>query len=328
MKATSLVQPLVAVLLSSWCNIGQATTELSADEYLGRGDQALSQGAYSDAIAQYEKGVNIVSDDDSLETELSLYTNLGTALSSIGRDEEASHLYEKAILVYREKIDDIVETSHQEGSNAIAAQASFFLGMVYQDINQPQDAADAYKFAGTLDPMHWAAFANLGAVQHDDLRMHHGAVEAYNKAYEILTKQYSKCTDPPAEPRYILSQLQYRIGLCISHDASQRCAVVDDPDNEIGCSELAANAFSMALQYDENNESARHMLAAVTADATMERASNEYVKVRVYLCLCELVLLIFCNLIVNVALLILPCLRGYVFRHFSTSMRKILNILS
>ena len=278
MKVTSFVRQSLVVILW-WRIVGGEATELPADEYLARGDQALSQGLYSEAITQYEEGVKIVSDDDSLETELSLYTNLGTALSSVGRDKEASRLYEKTIVVYREKIDDIVESSHQQDSKAITAQASFFLGMVYQDLNQPQDAADAYKFAGTLDPLHWAAFANLGAVQHDDLSMHRGAVEAYNKAYEILTNQYNECTDPPAEPRYILSQLQYRIGLCITHDVNQRCAVVDEPDKEISCNELAANAFSMALEFDSNNESARHMLAAVTADATMERASNEYVKV-------------------------------------------------
>jgi len=270
-----------SVVLLWWLVDVGAALELPSDEYLARGDKALSQGLYSEAITYYEEGIKIVGDDDSLETELSLYTNLGTALSSMGRDEEASRLYERAIVAYKDKIDDIVEASHQEDSKAITAQAAFFLGMVYQDLNQPRDAADAYKFAGTLDPLHWAAFANLGAVQHDDLSMHRKAVEDYNKAYEILTSQYNECTDPPAEPRYILSQLQYRIGLCITHDVNQRCAVIDDPNKEISCNELAANAFSMALEFDDNNESARHMLAAVTADATMKRASNEYVKVRV-----------------------------------------------
>jgi predicted TPR repeat methyltransferase len=41
---------------------------------------------------------------------------------------------------------------------------------------------------------------------------------------------------------------------------------------------MAANAFSLAMQYDPDNESAKHMLATVTADATMKRASNVYVK--------------------------------------------------
>jgi predicted TPR repeat methyltransferase len=258
--------------------LAQAADELPADTLLARGDAALGRGSYEEAVLQYQQGVQIVSDDDALETELSLYTNLGTALSTLGQNEDAMRVYEKAILIYKDKIDDIVEASYQADSRAITSQASFFLGMVYQDVDQPRDAADAYRFAHTLDPLHWASIANLGAVLHDDLGMHRDAVGAYNQAYTILTEQYEESTDPPPEPRPILSQLQYRIGLCISHDPTQRCAVEDNPDTEVGCNELAAHAFSLAVEYDPENESARHMLAAITADATMKRASNDYVK--------------------------------------------------
>jgi len=42
---------------------------------------------------------------------------------------------------------------------------------------------------------------------------------------------------------------------------------------------MANNAFAMAIQYDpDNSESAKHMLATHTADATMKRATNKYVK--------------------------------------------------
>ena len=51
-----------------------------------------------------------------------------------------------------------------------------------------------------------------------------------------------------------------------------------DPSREIPCTEMAANAFNYALRLDPDNEGAKHMLASVTADATMKRASNEYVK--------------------------------------------------
>ena len=237
-----------------------ATADAQADAYLAQGDEALSQGIFDAAIAHYQDGAKLISDEDSLETVLSLYTNLGTALSSIGRDEEAVKQYEKAVLVYKEKSDDVTEASHQEDIKAITSQAAFFLGMVYQDLDQPRDAADAYQFASSLDPLHWASFANLGSVLHDSLSMHRQAVEAYNSAYALITEKYSECTDPPDDPRSVLSQLQYRIGLCITHDPNQRCAVVDNPDKEMSCNELAANAFSMAIEFDETNESARHML--------------------------------------------------------------------
>ena len=51
----------------------------------------------------------------------------------------------------------------------------------------------------------------------------------------------------------------------------------DDPTKEVPCSEMAANAFSQAVELDPDNDTAKHMLATVTADATMSRASNAYV---------------------------------------------------
>ena len=41
---------------------------------------------------------------------------------------------------------------------------------------------------------------------------------------------------------------------------------------------MAKYAFDLAVKYDSANESAKHMLATLTADATMKRASNTYVK--------------------------------------------------
>ena len=104
------------------------------------------------------------------------------------------------------------------------------------------------------------------------------ALAAYNRAYEILTQKDAKPADPPPNPPLILSQLQYRIGLAIRYDSKRKCAMEDNPEKEVPCSELAANAFSLALKYDPGNESAQHMLATVTADYTMKRASNKYIK--------------------------------------------------
>ncbi len=104
------------------------------------------------------------------------------------------------------------------------------------------------------------------------------ALLAYNQAYEILTEHDSP-TDPPAEPLYILSQLQYRIGLCLSNSAHHRkCTTTHDPNQEVSCQEMAAHAFSQAVEFDPKNVNAKHMLASLTADATMKKASNEYVK--------------------------------------------------
>lgn len=121
------------------------------------------------------------------------------------------------------------------------------------------------------------AIPTTGSVFHDQLNNQDEALLAYNQAYEILT-EHDNPTDPPAEPRYILSQLQYRMGLCLSHSPDRKCTMTHDPQTPVSCQEMAAHAFSKAVEYDSNNEYAKHMLASLTADATMKKASNEYVK--------------------------------------------------
>jgi len=253
--------------------------DASPDDFLSLGDSALSEGSNEDAMGFYQRGINLLKEGDtSLSTEISLHTNLATAQSAMGQEEKAAQAYQNALLAYKENIDEIVDSSVKKEATLIAAQSAFFLGMVYQDLGHSRDAIDAYTYANQLDPLHWASLANLGAILHDELDNYRGAVEGYNKAYSILTNREEEPTDPPPEPRFILSQLQYRIGLCISHDPNQKCALLDHPDKEVECNELAAHAFALALEYDPDNESAKHMLATVTADATVKRASNTYVK--------------------------------------------------
>ncbi len=45
---------------------------------------------------------------------------------------------------------------------------------------------------------------------------------------------------------------------------------MDDPTKEVSCTEMAANAFSLATTLGPRSEAAEHMLATVTADATMK----------------------------------------------------------
>jgi tetratricopeptide (TPR) repeat protein len=252
--------------------------EKSAASFLTTGNTALAQDQFDVAIDNYKAGLALIDEDESVLTALSLYTNLATTFSTIQREEEAVEYYKKALLYHSDVIDDLVEDSVIEDANSIAAQAAFFLGLVYQNLDQTMKAADAYAFANTLDPYHWASLGNLGAVLHDELRKYDEALVAYNKAYEILTQTEHEPTDPPEDPNLMLAELQYRIGLCINHDLTRKCALRDDPDIEVPCKEMATNAFSLATQYNPKHEAAKHMLAAITADATMKRASNDYVK--------------------------------------------------
>ena len=104
------------------------------------------------------------------------------------------------------------------------------------------------------------------------------ALAAYHKAYDILTQSEQEPTDAPAHPEYILAELQYRIGYILMENPARKCAMTDQPEKEVSCKELASHALSLALQYQPDHESAKHMLATLTTDATMKRASNKYVK--------------------------------------------------
>lgn len=267
---------LFLLLLSIW---SFASSEYSPEEYLSRGDQALSNDEIEVAIGIYQDGLKVLDEDESsLVTAVSLYTNLGTALSTVGKHEEAIEIYKKGLLTFDSQIDDIVEKQVVLDAKAVSAQASFFLAMEYQEINEIGKAADAYAFANTLDPNHWASLANLGAVLYDDLKEDSESLVAYNKALEILTSGDVEPTDPPEDPEYVLSELHWRIGLCLTRNPNRKCAKAEDPQQEVSCGEMAKHSFSMALKFNPSNEFAKHMLATLTADATMTRASNVYVK--------------------------------------------------
>lgn len=249
------------------------------EDFLTLGDDALATDKFNEAILFYNKGVQLlVPEESSLITALSLHTNLGTSLSSLGQEEKAAQAYSVALQVYDKEIGDIVEKSVKVDAKAIAAQASFFLGMVYQELEENEKAANAYAYANTLDPLHWSALANLGAVLKDQLKQTDDALVAYNKAYELLAQNDKEPTDAPEHPEFILAELQYRIGYILMENPERKCAVTDQPDKEVQCEELANHALSLALKYDPDHESAKHMLATLTADATMMRASNKYIK--------------------------------------------------
>jgi tetratricopeptide (TPR) repeat protein len=255
-----------------------AVAEEAAD-FLSLGDNALASDKIQESIVFYNKGIKLLDpQESSLVTSVSLYTNLGTSLSSLGQDADAGEVYRKALKLYREQIETVVDTTMKSDATAIVAQASFFLGMVYQELDENEKAANSYAYANTLDPLHWSALANLGAVLKDFLRLADDALVAYNKAYEILAQTEQEPTDPPAHPEFILAELQHRIGVILMENPARKCAMTDNPDKEVSCVELASHALSLAIQYHPDHEKAKHMLATLTADATMKRASNKYIK--------------------------------------------------
>lgn len=288
MRPSAFIRSSIFALVVLFFGLGNSY-DADVKRLFEQGNEALAAGGASlpSAISSYKTALtmllNEIGDPELIPTEdlemiLSLYINLGTAYSSIPSAD--NDMLDRAIESYREAIkvhEDYAYKRNEKDLNDLAAQSAFFLGMEYQDSMQFRFAADAYALAGTLDPYHWAAMGNLGSVLQDHLKELGDAIVAYNRAFDIITKDYMVATDMPEYPAPILSQLQYRIGLAINASPKHKCAITDDPERQRDCKELAANAFSLATRYDPNNEEAKHMLATVTADATMKRASNKYV---------------------------------------------------
>ncbi len=187
-----------------------------------------------------------------------ILTNLGTAQSEVGMDHVAALSYKRAL-----SIDPTADTY-------------FYLGQVLQDSSRLREAADAYAAAAELDPLHWEALANLGGVLLD-LRDVSSSTVALSSAIALLEDRSTEPTNAPFDPFPMLSRLHYLLGTALtsSPDSSDRTCI--SASRELPCDQLAQSSFSQSLKYDPSNTLSKHMLASLTADATMTRASNDYV---------------------------------------------------
>ncbi|KAL9191055.1 hypothetical protein ACHAXT_000761 [Thalassiosira profunda] len=261
--------------------------------------------------------------EGELEVIMSLHTNHGTALSYANESAESVlTAYKSACLCYRywrkqmEAQSSDADGAYEipKGIQSVATQAFFFLGMTHQDVastetekgkqqEQLQRAAKSYAAATKIDPNHWSSFANMGVVLGDvgidhssgnaavSLDMYEEAILSYQKAIDILTgdgESDQSPTDPPENVREVVSELQYRIGLCLvpflfsqdgatDEDKAKQCTLsigaMAKPTTR-SCLELAAFQFQTALQFHPQHEGALHALTIVTADATFGMSTD------------------------------------------------------
>ena len=158
-----------------------------------------------------------------------------------------------------------------------SADAYFFLGLTLFDEGRRRESADAYAAAADLDPLHWEAFSNLGSLLHD-MRDLPSATVALSSAIALLEDRTTEPTNAPSNPQPLLSQLHYILGTCLVAAPSTSSKTCMAGSSTLPCSQLAQHSFSKSLHYDPTNTLADHMLASLTADATVTRASNEYVE--------------------------------------------------
>ena len=102
-------------------NFVGCASETKADNFLSRGDEALSSQANERAIGLYTEGIDALLDDDSFLTVLSLETNLATALSSVGQNENAAKHYQKAIAAFATKIEEVEDEETEQFAKEIAS---------------------------------------------------------------------------------------------------------------------------------------------------------------------------------------------------------------
>lgn len=289
--------------------------DLLPPEWSGEGAEG---GAARDGPADASSEARTTAEE--AQVIVSLHTNYGTALSyRDGSTEGVLSAYRAACLCYRlwlrrSKDEEGAEEEAPKEIRDTAAQSYHFLGMTYHDLAPSratddereqylQSSARAYATATGLDPAHWSSFANMGAVLGDafgtSLGMYEEGAMAYQKAIDILTGGVSSGdggpalppTDPPENVRGVVSELHYRIGLCLvptlfsdegtGEHSKKQCTlhVGGAPAPSSGaddgapasitrsCLELAAYQFGTALQFDPSHEGANAALIYATADA-------------------------------------------------------------
>jgi predicted TPR repeat methyltransferase len=294
----------------------------TALQFMVEGNKALQVaevGKLEEAIEAYRQGVGKLPTtcDKSLDKKqaqviLSLYTQLGQALSYADDWEKAIDSFRKACICQREWS----EGGKNDALNQLASKAYFSLGMAYQESassatdegkqrEQLELSVRAYGHATKLDPLYWSSFANLGVVLADvghdgngnkvkSLEMYEEGILAYQKAIDILTganvseedRSSSTPTDPPENVREVLAELNYRIGLCLvpflfspssddETDGERQCTLtIDSKPITRSCLELSAYQFNKASQYDPLHAGAQNALVLVTADASFGMSTD------------------------------------------------------
>ena len=89
----------------------QASSQFSIDQLLSLGDEALSNDNVVESIEYYNEAITIYEyyrkesqKTTSIVTIISLYTNKATALSALGKTDDAVSAYETALTEYQETI--------------------------------------------------------------------------------------------------------------------------------------------------------------------------------------------------------------------------------
>jgi superkiller protein 3 len=207
-------------------------SRISSNNYLDQGLDLRKQGKVSEAIAVYQKALEIYPNNALA------YVNLGNALSEQGKQKEALTAYNKALninpksaiaywglgnaLSEQGKLDEAI-AAYRKAINIDPndATAYNYLGMALSKQGKIDEGLAAYRKALTIDPKDATPYASLAVVLRNQGKIDEG-LAAYRKALEIY---------PNNAPAY------YGMGLALSKQgkideaiAAYRKAIELEPD--------------------------------------------------------------------------------------------------
>ena len=170
-KAISLFLVSLLIVLS----LAMCGQEEPVSEHLKRGNELSRSGEFEEAVAEYEKALEIEPEN------IDLLSNIGVAYYNLGQLDKAIDHYSRAI--------EIAPSDADIRSNLAAA---------YVQLEQLDNALEEYQKAVELDPSLAQAFFGLGVVyalkgRTDD------AIQAFEKFQELDSGQDLQATNDAQE---------------------------------------------------------------------------------------------------------------------------------
>jgi len=227
------------------------------DAHYNLGIVLQEQGKLDDAAASYRRALTL--DPDYADA----HNNLGNVLKDQGQQDEAIASYRRALTF-----------------NSGYADTHNNLGNIFREQGRLDEAIASYRRALTLKPDYTDAYNNLGNVLQEQGELDE-AVASYRRAL-ALKPDY-------VDAHYNLGNVLQKQGKLDDAVASYRRVLVFKPDyaeahknlgnvfQEQGQLDKAVESYHQTIKLDPKNESAAHLIAALTAK-TPERAPSQYIE--------------------------------------------------
>lgn len=214
-------------------------------------------GKLGDAAASYRSALALTPD------YADAHNNLGNVLKDQGKLDEAVASYRKALAFNPDYVD-----THNN------------LGNIFQEQDKLDDAIASYRMALTLKPDYADAHNNLGNVLQEQGRLDE-AVASYRRALvlrpDYVDAHYNLGNVLQKQGKLDEAVTSYRKVLAFKPDYAEAHKNLGNVFQEQGHLDKAVESYHQTVRLDPKNESAEHLIAALTAK-TPERAPSQYIE--------------------------------------------------